>query len=140
MSVKGKFSPEQVAELERLAQTAVSAIPTQPLSVSDPDFLEFAHRETMRIFGAVEPQQRKRRRKPVSRERVRRKRDPAILYDRDTKKLLRVVTQQTAAKYAGVGIRNLSRHIEIGNIVAEGGKANRRVIVESLLDFYPPEK
>ena len=58
---------------------------------------------------------------------------------REDGKLKRAVTLDTAARFGGVGRRAIEKALRKGPLEAEGEGQNRRVIVESLLQYFPPE-
>lgn len=49
----------------------------------------------------------------------------------------RIVTLNTAAKYGGVGVRAIQKAIQDRKLECEGKGRNRRVVVSSLLKYYP---
>lgn len=51
----------------------------------------------------------------------------------------RAVTLDAAARYGGVGRRAIEKAARKGSLESEGDGPNRRILVESLLRYYPPE-
>ena len=51
----------------------------------------------------------------------------------------RVVTLDTACRYGGVSKRAIQKALRKGALKSEGEGPNRRVLVQSLLDYFPPE-
>jgi len=54
-------------------------------------------------------------------------------------KLKRVVTVAEACRYGGVGQRAIQKACRKGSLESEGEGPNRRIIVQSLMNYYPPE-
>jgi hypothetical protein len=54
--------------------------------------------------------------------------------------LKRVVTPVQASAYGLVGMRAIQKAIKKGSLETEGKGPNRRIIVQSLLAYYPPEE
>jgi hypothetical protein len=54
-------------------------------------------------------------------------------------KLKRAVNLDTACRFGGVGSRAIEKAIKKGSLQAEGDRQNRRVLVSSLLQYFPPE-
>ena len=54
--------------------------------------------------------------------------------------LKRVVTLEIAARYGGVSVRAIQDAAKKGRLKTEGERMNRRVHVDSLLQYFPPEK
>ena len=51
----------------------------------------------------------------------------------------RVVTVADACRYGGVGQRAIQKACKKGSLESEGEGPNRRIIVQSLINYYPPE-
>jgi hypothetical protein len=63
----------------------------------------------------------------------------AKLYDSDGK-LKRAVTVSTAANVGRVTRRSIEKAIKKGALLSEGKGTQRRIVVESLLKYFPPDK
>ena len=54
-------------------------------------------------------------------------------------KLKRLVTLPVAARFGGVSRRAIEKAAAKGSLEAVGKRRNRRIFVESLLTYFPPE-
>jgi hypothetical protein len=62
-----------------------------------------------------------------------------LLFDRDGRRK-RAVSVQVAMRYGGVSLRQLYDIFKKGRIATEGKAQQRKVLVKSLLAYFPPEK
>ncbi|MFN7994868.1 MAG: hypothetical protein U0Q18_14780 [Bryobacteraceae bacterium] len=77
--------------------------------------------------------------KPSSDDRPTDKRDLSLLRGPDGK-LKRVVTVTEACRYGGVGQRAIQKACQKGSLRSESEGPNRRIVVQSILEYFPPEK
>jgi hypothetical protein len=67
------------------------------------------------------------------------KRNLALLRGTDDQ-LKRAVTVDVARRFGGVGRRAIEKAVKKGSLESEGEGPNRRIIVQSLLKYFPPKK
>ena len=53
--------------------------------------------------------------------------------------LKRAVNLDVAQRFGGVSRRAIEKAVKKGSLQAEGGRSNRRIVVQSLLKYFPPE-
>lgn len=56
------------------------------------------------------------------------------------RELKRAVTLDTACRFGGVTRRAIENAANRGDLLTEGKRTRRRVLVSSLLEYFPPEK
>ena len=65
--------------------------------------------------------------------------DMGLLMDTNND-LKRAVTLDVARRFGGVSLRAIQDAAKNDKLLTEGTRLNRRVLVESLLKYFPPEK